>query len=205
MADNDQHFRLLDLPPELRVRIYECFFELPTSLEATSIFEAQQQAPSLAIAVTSRLIRHEALDLGRIAVRHFFEQQSFFLQMPVYTAEGRDSETDAFEAAAVALPRFPISTMEFRFTVLDDPRDSPTSDHWKRHCRKTVRTMEGGQIEEVSRWRLHGIGQDYRTQTDSLSIKGAAALSIMLTNGASLQYLDVGNVSRALLWCFHGE
>ncbi|KAK5676927.1 hypothetical protein LTS10_010691 [Elasticomyces elasticus] len=200
MADSDQPFRLLDLPPELRVRIYECFFELPTSLEAIDIFEAQQHAPNLAIAATSRLIRREALDLGRQAVVQFYQQHSFFLQLPAWVEWQWNRELQAAEAAVKTLPMLPISTFENRYTVGEVKGE-------RLYVKVVMSISATGEIEATCRCRRDA-DEDYSppARTNSSSVQRyAQVLDVAMTWGTSLQYLDIRNVMRAQLLSLREE
>ncbi|KAK5736835.1 hypothetical protein LTR17_007160 [Elasticomyces elasticus] len=199
MADDEQHFRLLDLPPELRVRIYECFFELPTSLEAINIFEAQQHAPNLAIAATSRLIRHEALDLGMAAVRRFYKQQSVFLQLGVLKAGQWTPEVRAIQASASALPSLPISELELRYTS-----SRSAGDRNLCKMRVAVTITAGGEV--VDKFQRHMSAADgWHGDSSSRLQQWARGEKFTLTRDAGAEHLDVGNVLRAMLRDFREE
>ncbi|KAK3633323.1 hypothetical protein LTR56_015891 [Elasticomyces elasticus] len=190
MADDNQHFRLLDLPPELRVRIYECFFEVPNSIEATDIFEAQQHAPNLAIAATSRLIRREALAIGKAAMLQFYQQGDLFIQMSVCSSVQWREEMQNLQAAASALPSFPLSTFELRYSI-------QRSSGEKNDCRMTASIAAGGNVEGHTRWFNNGV--EYQNIANRIDLeKGARRKDITLTWGTRLQYLHVVNVLRAL-------
>ncbi|KAK5730099.1 hypothetical protein LTR15_000033 [Elasticomyces elasticus] len=195
MAVHDQPFRLLELPPELRVRIYECFFELRTSLEAISIFEAQQQAPSLAIGATSRLIRREALALGMDAVRQFYRQQKFFLEFPLCLSWYWSHALSAVEVAAMALAPMPITTLEVRYSI-----EMTTGE--TTYTESTMSVSAGDDVEELRRYRFHD-EEDYgpSRHAHNTPLRALAQeLGFALKWGSSLQYLHVGNIARAVLY-----
>ncbi|KAK5676933.1 hypothetical protein LTS10_010697 [Elasticomyces elasticus] len=126
MAAQHKHFRLLDLPPELRVRIYECFFEpslrSSTRIDILDVETIKRHAPGLAILATNHLVRREAYDTGKEAERQYFHDHSFFLEIKT-PAIGHYSDLELFTsemvefmATVTSLPRYPVSTVETRLS-----------------------------------------------------------------------------------------
>ncbi|KAK5736833.1 hypothetical protein LTR17_007158 [Elasticomyces elasticus] len=114
MADNAQPFRLLDLPAELRVRIYESFFEPdPGTPQEISLFDIQKHVPELAVLATSRLVRREAYPIGKTAEADFFARHQFVLDLVL--DEARSQESPELQAAMTALPYYPITKMALRW------------------------------------------------------------------------------------------
>jgi len=72
-------FRLLDLPPELRNRIYTCIIEDITMPPSTDVFSALQFLPDPTITAVSRQIRSESLGLFRQATTEFWSTHNFYL------------------------------------------------------------------------------------------------------------------------------
>ncbi|KAK5736836.1 hypothetical protein LTR17_007161 [Elasticomyces elasticus] len=71
MANHGQPSRLLTLPPELRVRVYECLFEAESQQPDIDLFAVKDFAPNPAILSTNHLIRHEALPIAQPAITRF--------------------------------------------------------------------------------------------------------------------------------------
>lgn len=67
----DRPFRFLDLPPELRNRIYDFTFA-DNAPENVKLFSMKGQVPSPAITVTSRQVRNESLLLYTEAIDCFY-------------------------------------------------------------------------------------------------------------------------------------
>ncbi|KAK3629955.1 hypothetical protein LTR56_017714 [Elasticomyces elasticus] len=110
--------RLLALPAELRVRIYDCLFEDESQQLEIDISLIKDHAPKVAIVAVSRLIRREALEMARQAVSHFFDHHKFFLDIHPVPKGGQDHQNRQDEQNAMAgLPRLPIPGFELRFSV----------------------------------------------------------------------------------------
>ncbi|KAK3633326.1 hypothetical protein LTR56_015894 [Elasticomyces elasticus] len=82
MENSGTHSRLLALPPELRLSIYEQLFTTPSPGEI-DVTTTLSHAANVAVLATNRLIRHEALEMGKAAVERFFAQQKFFLTLDI--------------------------------------------------------------------------------------------------------------------------
>ncbi|KAK4905400.1 hypothetical protein LTR49_025305 [Elasticomyces elasticus] len=124
VADDHQPFRLFNLPAELRVRIYECFFEpspqcnSPAEIDLLEVKTIKYHAPDLAILATSHLVRREAYDIAKQAERKYFQDTRFTLEFSVpHNAPPRQVKTftpglcDTM-AAVASLPYFPIICCE---------------------------------------------------------------------------------------------
>ncbi|KAK5676925.1 hypothetical protein LTS10_010689 [Elasticomyces elasticus] len=109
-----QPFRFLDLPAELRVRIYESFFEPDAGIpQEISLFDIQKHVPELAVLATSCLVRREAYTIGKTAEADFFARHHFVLDLVL--DEARSQESPELQAAMAALPYYPITKMALRW------------------------------------------------------------------------------------------
>ncbi|KAK4894324.1 hypothetical protein LTR27_007457 [Elasticomyces elasticus] len=118
MENPGKHSRLLDLPPELRLFIYAQLFTTPPpgQMDVTTTLS---HAPDVAILAINRLIRHEALEMGKSAVEKFFAQQKFFLTLdidegptdPLDDAKANRIQCYA-QAVVAAIPRFPVAALK---------------------------------------------------------------------------------------------
>ncbi|KAK5676928.1 hypothetical protein LTS10_010692 [Elasticomyces elasticus] len=117
---NQTTSRLLALPAELRVRIYEYVFEDLSSQLEIDISLVKGHAPKVAIVAVSRLIRREALEMAEQAVSRFFSNHKFFLDLNQLAPAVKDYLQDPHNAQnpMACLPRYPILTLELRFKLL---------------------------------------------------------------------------------------
>ncbi|KAK4894332.1 hypothetical protein LTR27_007465 [Elasticomyces elasticus] len=195
MAKGDKPFRLLDLPPELRVRIYECFFE-PEGTQTVSIFDITKYAPSQAITAVSKLVRHESYRIGKDAEREFF-QRRFFTEwhlrydtgiefVSVYTPELHDKM-----ALIASLPRFPITSLELRLSTNAGPTP------WSR---MVVNAEPGGGLSET-RDTEEGVDlKDIGHEPEKTTLLQDHLSELQLTFTRRLRgthYLDIPNVVEA--------
>ncbi|KAK4894326.1 hypothetical protein LTR27_007459 [Elasticomyces elasticus] len=191
MAKEEQHFRLLDLPPELRVRLYECYFEPdPETSQAIDIFCVHDYAPKVAILRTSRLVRHESHSIGTQSIVKFFTQQKFAVDLEQDFPLTR-TLSPGFQAAATALPPFPISAIRLRFSA----RYS-----W------SVSVSTGSDNEDVhvvySVWRND---QLFAGQNSATFQRAAQKVGVALTQQGGGRCLHFYNLMMALQYAFRGR
>ncbi|KAK3629960.1 hypothetical protein LTR56_017719 [Elasticomyces elasticus] len=209
MAAQHKPFRLLDLPPELRVRIYECFFEpsLHSSIriDILDVEKIKRNAPDLAILATNHLVRREAYDIGVKAERDYYQNRCFTLEVlrpwkPFLTRVQRFTPDLLNVTRTIAsLPRFPVSKLELC---------TPASEEGLRTMwfRAVFSVTSDGKVElvaEIGDGSTIGLGSRGPPVTRSSFADSNAAvkkLGISVTRGKSLISLDINNVVTAMLY-----
>ncbi|KAK4543877.1 hypothetical protein LTR36_004651 [Oleoguttula mirabilis] len=71
----------LDLPPELRNKIYDISFETKATSQEVDLFATHAVAPPTALAATCRQLRSETLTILREAQELFIDTHTFYLTM----------------------------------------------------------------------------------------------------------------------------
>ncbi|KAK5703273.1 hypothetical protein LTR97_004222 [Elasticomyces elasticus] len=199
---------------ELRVRIYECFFEpdpqcsSPTKINLLDVDTIKHHAPDLAIFATSHLVRQEAYDIGKQAERKYFQDTRFTLEFVVpHNAPPR--QVKIFEpdlrdtmAAVTSLPCLPISTLEMCLIF----QLSAGRNFWMRFiCTST----SDGQIDATREFG-HGASAGLlslgppgpvvtfgRGEDDSAASK---VQGLRLTRGKDPVFLNVGKLAEVVLY-----
>ncbi|KAK5739889.1 hypothetical protein LTR17_004985 [Elasticomyces elasticus] len=189
MPAEEEPSYFLELPPELRLLIYEYLVKTPT-LGKMNILTAREHAPSVAILATSRRIRHEALKMTKAAVQDFFALQDFFLEWDDHHAHdiytGRELR-DVLPAVA-ALPTFPISRLDILYI---NGRNTNSIN--------SVRTVASVSSSGVF---TSALKTDTFPGTPYVQIGTTAeALGLKLSwKKDSCHYLDIPNVARSVLY-----
>ncbi|KAK5703272.1 hypothetical protein LTR97_004221 [Elasticomyces elasticus] len=197
-ALTEKPFRLMDLAPELRTRIYECYFE-PEEFTFTEVdvLEIAEHAPCQAITAVSKLLRHETYQLYRDAEKDFF-QRSFVMDWCSYTRRCESklfrAEIDAKLELLDALPPYPISRLEVRLET------ATNGNHYTYYVITTdasglIReTFEQGHMDECGH-----CGYDNPAKTTTLQ-RHAAALRRPLTRPGRPSHLILVHVVEAALF-----
>ncbi|KAK4894325.1 hypothetical protein LTR27_007458 [Elasticomyces elasticus] len=193
MADNARPFRLLDLPAELRVRIYESFFEPdPGTPQEISLFDIQKHVPELAVLATSHLVRREAYPVGKTAEAEFFARHQFVLDLVFDDA--RSHESPELQAAIAALPTYPISEMALGWYV-----------RWRTDLTRSIAPVAPMVLYLTSEelhpaYVLAGVCTYGRglPRIVTLMKEEATLIGLALTRGRDDAYLDIGNIMTTL-------
>ncbi|KAK5739894.1 hypothetical protein LTR17_004990 [Elasticomyces elasticus] len=197
MADHGAPLRLLALPPELRVRIYECLFEDESQHPDMDLFAIQHLAPNCAILRTSRLIRREALTIAQQAIASFFSTHTFFIEVRIRGVYFNTPDIHEIPAAAAAIiPAYPIATLELR-CVMVSARRLLTTWHVFRLTASANHTV---QVTHASHWLgKNGVHGALAPTPSSLLQDRATSMDLALSSGASNRYLNFRNVVRVLV------
>ncbi|KAK4894329.1 hypothetical protein LTR27_007462 [Elasticomyces elasticus] len=197
MASHGVLSRLLALPPELRVRIYECLFEDEPQHPDMDLFAMKHFAPNCAILRTSRLIRREALAIAQQAIASFFSTHTFFIGVSIRGVCFNTPDIHEIQAAAAAIiPAYPIATFEFR-CVMVSARGLLTSWHV---FRLTASATQPVQVTHASHWLgKNGVHGALAPTPSSLFQDRATSMDLALSSGMDNRYLNFRNVVKVLV------
>ncbi|KAK4962411.1 hypothetical protein LTR10_000037 [Elasticomyces elasticus] len=193
MTGMAQPFRLLDLPAELRVRIYESLFEPNSGTpQEISLLDIHKHVPELAVLATSRLVRREAYPVGKTAEADFFARHQFVLDMII--DEARSQESPELQAAIAALPCYPISRMALGWYV------KPRTDLARYTARIAPTVLHLTSEELHCAYLVEGLCTFGRglPKVVNLMKEEATALGLALTRGHDGAYLDFKNIMTTL-------
>ncbi|KAK4962403.1 hypothetical protein LTR10_000029 [Elasticomyces elasticus] len=208
VADDDKPFRLLDLAAELRVRIYECFFEpslhSSTRIDILDVETIKRHAPDLAILATNHLVRQEAYEIGKEAERKYYQDQGFALDIliPWNPASGTvKSFTPAmrnFMGSIASLPRFPLSKLEVRIVIEHAGRKIM----WFRMAFRVISRQKVEVTAETGEGDTIGVGSHGPPEVRDNFTEGSSVkkLGVSVTRGKSLVSLDINNTTQAVLY-----
>ncbi|KAK3629952.1 hypothetical protein LTR56_017711 [Elasticomyces elasticus] len=193
MADSTQPFRLLDLPAELRVRIYESLFEPdPGTPQRIGLFDIHKHVPELAVLATSRLVRREAYTVGKTAEAEFFARHRFVLDLVFDEARSHDSPE--LQTAIAALPTYPISEMALGWY------DKLRTDLTRSIAPVAPMVLYLTSEELHPAYVLAGVCTWGRglPRMVTLMKEEATLIGLALTRGRDDVYLDIGNIMITL-------
>ncbi|KAK5708478.1 hypothetical protein LTR17_020657 [Elasticomyces elasticus] len=205
MADEEQPFRLLDLPPELRVRIYECLYQ-DESVGDLDYLTLREHVPSVAITLTNRLIRHEAMPLYERATKSFYQQHIFYVKMRMPDGgtgpDGEPGDTNLPEDMrdilniAAAMPQLPISSVRIKLCLEDRGSDREYQD-----LRVDVKVTSGGGVEATHFWESAPGRRDVPYSGEWLC-DGAEGTQTVMIQQNDARYLEGGNILRVVVMVF---
>ncbi|KAK5676929.1 hypothetical protein LTS10_010693 [Elasticomyces elasticus] len=196
MASHSAPFRFLALPPELRVRIYECLCEDESQHLDMDLFAIQDFVPNPAILSTSRLIRREALTTTQQAIDRFFTAHTFFILVSLRPTYENIPHVYDIEEAAALLPAYPIATLELRYVAQIRP-GQPIRWHVDRLTAgfpdRKVRVAHESSVHGEPRIASLCVGAPSTFLQDK-----AASMDMALTRGPDHLYWHFGNVVKVL-------
>ncbi|KAK4544005.1 hypothetical protein LTR36_004779 [Oleoguttula mirabilis] len=133
--DTAEPFRFLDLPPELRNRVYHYVFEGRSQQDIELFAEAKSFAPHMAVTAVSQQLRTESQGLYVIALKDFWTTHHFYIRI---RGQERPRLSDLLSQAK-QIPVRGLARLEFRIQ-----RDDNSALRWDVQL-----TVDGG-VE----WRL---------------------------------------------------
>lgn len=179
-----QPFRLLDLPPELRNRIYEHTLEdqAPHELD---VFTYRTHVPEPAITAVSRQLRKETIGLLQEATRHFWDSHIFLVYLKFANPRFGSAASLSVEVRSTldksAMPTFAPRLRNLTLKIVI--RRTSTVEVAMVGQRCVIATSP-----EVSGWPNYG----------ETTVGVAKNESILLYDACNPEYLDVYNILRVV-------
>ena len=184
---------MLDLPPELRILIYEALFEDDGVSRDIQLFEAHKYTPNIAITATCRLICQEALNIAKDAVVQHCGRQKYILEVdiPGWNKDDEDTPPDVRELLdlAASTASLPISACRIMAKVVDDGRTDVS--------RMMVRVSSLGELETWWRWSDHYEKRPFKWLDTS-----SQRLGVSPQRSKDTRFLHIVNILRALFLHF---
>ncbi|KAK5688383.1 hypothetical protein LTS10_000361 [Elasticomyces elasticus] len=156
----EQPFRLLDLPPELRVRIYECLYQDEAARDIDYL-TLRKQIPTVAITLTNSLIRHEVMPLYEGATKCFYQEHYFYIKMHMPKAQrkpdGQRCDTSLPEdmrdilAIVAAMPQLPVPSIRL-YLCLESRGSGYERGSGFEDLQVDVRVTSDGEVEATHLW-----------------------------------------------------
>lgn len=200
----DQPSHLMDLPPELRNRIYDFVFE-DQAPQDISAFAAKALQPRSAIVAVSRQLRKETLGIQQQAIDQFMRQHTFFISADTLSLESPTNsgfivppsplDLQTLLVEATTSPMLPIRQLELRFELRPPHRDEVLV-WWTL----AIHANKNGSAS--AKGRAHKIDGSHQDMSVSWFLDTAREKGVRLTRAGMLpkaQSLDFANVVRVLL------
>ncbi|KAK4891712.1 hypothetical protein LTR27_009720 [Elasticomyces elasticus] len=195
--------RLLALPPELRVLIYEYLFTIKPR-QQIELISIPELGPSLALIITCRLVYNETLDLANQAFAHFCTQHTFYVelsQIPYrhYPPNPLPPELCKMAMKVARMPRLPVSEIELRYLEVVDEKEK------RRH--KVVAKALGPREFEAMHEATHeyiverrGSCCGYHAMEEGTRFAVVAArMGWSLVQRQGSRYIDAGSLVKTML------
>ncbi|KAK5121134.1 hypothetical protein LTR85_005618 [Meristemomyces frigidus] len=190
-------FRLCDLPPELRNRIYGCIFEdrAPPTID---IFSASHHLPESAVTIASKQLREESLGLYEEAVSRFWDSHTFDLTYHLAAILAAQVNQRAWFGDMTHPP--------FLHHMLDVAARTTFAPRVRKLTLKYYQSSGSFIAVDLTVVRAYSVTEtsDAYVQAAALAHGGTAFMRVAERHGILLydacrpQYLDVYNVVRTL-------
>lgn len=189
--DTEDVFRFLDLPPELRNRVYDFIFE-DLAPDIIDIFAAKAAAPSPAITAVSTQLRNETIELFHEASRIFWTKHQLSLEIGTEILESECREQLMARCELLRLP----APQQIHLRVSNG--DAETMRFLKMHV-----IGDDSSEKFKTRWtdRLNGgSGRDMDWARIGQGIEGAGAAGLDVFRCVRTFCAAVAGSERTLRW-----